>query len=471
MSQSGKARSIMGYSIVRWAPHAWLVIRLLALICAAPGIAPGFGPTIAHASGEAEPIAAMVARVSPAVVRVVTVRPHQPADSKAGAQMAKAAANEGTDTFTGSGFIIDPAGYIGTNKHVVEGAISVYVVTADGIRYPAQIVGMPDKADMALIRIEAGRPLPFAGFGDSDSMRPGDRVFAIGSPFGFDTTVTSGIVSALNRDIMESPFDDYIQTDAAINHGNSGGALFNQAGEVIGMTSVIFSPDTGSSGVGFAIPSMSLKFVFDRLMKTGEVRAGMLPIHTQEVTWMLQQALGAPDLQGALVTSVQDAGDKMLQGKIKAGDIVRTINGEPVLDPRDLARKAVRTPIGSDAVLELYRGGATETVHVTMQAWPEVKPVVLDNDGQRTLGLQLASGNGEGGNPIVTVADVEPAGTAANSGIRKGDTIVQVQQTSVSEPDQALQIFGAQSSLKHHFAAVLVRRDTKLSWISLAIPQ
>jgi serine protease Do len=457
----------MAYSIVRWAPNVWAVIRLLVLICAGPGIS----PTSAHASEEAEPIAAMVAAVSPAVVRVVTVRPRQPADGKSGAQVASAAANGGTSTFTGSGFIIDPAGYIGTNKHVVDGAISVYVVTADGVRYPARIVGMPDKADMALIRIEAGHPLPFVGFGDSDNVRVGNRVFAIGSPFGFDTTVTSGIVSALNRDIMESPFDAYIQTDAAINHGNSGGALFNQAGEVIGMTSVIFSPDTGSSGVGFAIPSMSLKFVFDRLMQTGEVRAGMLPIRTQQVTWMLQQALGAPDLQGALVTSVRDDGNKMLQGKIKAGDIIQTINGQHVQDPRDLARKAVRTPIGSDAVLELYRGGATETVHVTMQAWPEVKPVVLDNDAQRTLGLELASGRAENGDPIVTVASVDPTGTAADSGILKGDTIVEVQQTSISEPDQASGVFRAQSALKHRFAAVLVRRAEKLSWLSLAIPE
>ncbi len=140
------------------------------------------------------------------------------------------------------------------------------------------MVGMPDKADMALLRIDAGgKQLPFVKFGDSDKVRVGDRVFAIGSPFGFDDTVTSGIISALDRDIMESPFDDYLQTDAPINHGNSGGPLFNMSGEVIGMTSVIFSPGPGSAGVGFAVPSNSLRFVFDRLMKTGEVKAGMLP--------------------------------------------------------------------------------------------------------------------------------------------------------------------------------------------------
>jgi serine protease Do len=217
----------------------------------------------------------MVARVSPAVVRVITVRPPTHEEDKPGAKVVNHSPAGRTSTATGSGYIIDPAGYIGTNKHVIDGAISVFVVTADGIHYPATIVGMPVNADMALLRIDAGyKPLPFVRFGDSDEVRVGNRVFAIGSPFGFDNTVTSGIVSALNRDIMESPFDDYLQTDAAINHGNSGGPLFNMAGEVVGMTSVIFSPDPGSSGVGFALPSNSLRFVFDRLMKTGKIDAG-----------------------------------------------------------------------------------------------------------------------------------------------------------------------------------------------------
>jgi len=427
---------------------------------------------IAHADTDPDLVAAMVARVAPAVVRVVTVRPNAHVDDKPGAEIAKVAASDLTNTASGSGYIIDPAGYIGTNKHVVDGAISVFVVTADGVRYPAKIVGMPDQADIALLKIDAGRqPLPFVRFGDSDKVRVGDKVIAIGSPFGFDNTVTSGIISALNRDIMESPFDDYLQTDAAINHGNSGGPLFNMAGEVIGMNSIIFAPTTGFAGLAFAVPSDSLRFVYGRLMKTGEIRVGMLPIHTQQVTWMLQQALEAQDLQGAMVISVQDDSGTMLQGKIQPGDVIRTFGGEKVLDPRDLARKAARTPIGSDVALELCRGGVTETAHVTIQAWPEAKPIVLDNDGPRTLGLELASATGDNGQPIVTVAAVEPTGTAADSGIKKGDTIVEVQRTTVSQPDQALRIFWAQSLLKHRFAAVLVEHDKKRLWMSLAIPE
>ncbi len=235
---------------------------------------------------------------------------------------------ERTSTALGSGFIIDPSGFIATNRHVVEGAISVFVVTTEGVRYPATIVGMAGKVDMALLRAVAGHDLPFVRFGDSDIMLPGDRVIAIGSPFCFDTSVSAGIVSAVNRDIMESPFDAYIQTDAAINHGNSADPLFNMSGEVIGMNSIIFSPDRASAGVGFAEPSNDLQFVFDRLMRTGAISAGMLPIRTQHITWMLQQAIDAPDLAGAMVASLLENGGARLQGNIAPDEVIRSFNGE-----------------------------------------------------------------------------------------------------------------------------------------------
>jgi serine protease Do len=318
-----------------------------------------------------------------------------------------------------------------------------------------------------LLRIYAGHPLPSVEFGDSDKMSVGDTVIAIGSPFGFDNSVTAGIISAVNRDIMESPFDDYIQTDAAINHGNSGGPLFNMQGQVIGMNSVIFSPSTGSSGLGFALPSKEMQFVFGRLMKTGEVKAGMLPVHTQQVTWMLKQALDTPDLQGALVSSVHDDGDTMMHGEIKPGDVILTFNGEKVWDPRDLARKAAQSEIGSDATLEIFRGAVRQTVHVTIQAWPEATPVILKDNGQRLLGLDLVPAENEKG---VMVASVDPTGTAADSGIQKGDIIVEIQQTPVSDPQEASRLFETHAAQRHHFAAVLVQRDKKLSWMPLAIP-
>jgi serine protease Do len=428
-------------------------------------------PRIAQADPQSNQIGEVVAKVSPAVVRIITVRLVRPQDEPAGPKIAGASATDETSTAIGSGFIIDPAGFIATNKHVVEDAASIFVMTSDGVRYKAQVIGTPGKADMALIRIFSPHKLPSVPFGNSDKVRVGDTAIAIGSPFGFENTVTAGIVSAVNRDIMESPFDDYIQTDAAINHGNSGGPLFNTEGEVIGMNSVIFSPSTGSSGLGFAIPSNDMQFVFDRLMRTGEVKAGMLPINTQQVTWMLKLALDAPDLQGALVSSVHDDGDKMMHGNIKPGDVIQSFNGQNVLDPRDLARKAAWAPIGSDAALEICRNGVHQIVHVTIQEWPAAKPVVLREDGQRQLGLQLASAAGDKGENVVTVAAVDPMGTAADSGIKKGDVIVEIQQTPVADPDQAMRLFELQSSIRHHFAAVLVERDKKLSWMPVAVPE
>jgi S1-C subfamily serine protease len=458
--------SIRDCSIVRWSRHArschaLAAIPLLSLFL--------ITRCVACADAEPDAIAAVVAKVSPAVVRVVSVRPPKQSEDKPGAKIAAEAATDRINTNFGSGFIIDPAGYIATNKHVIDGATSVFVVTADGVRYRTTVVGALGKSDLALLHIDAEHQLPFVPFGDSDKMRVGDGVFAIGSPFGFDTSVTAGIISAVNRDIMESPFDEYLQTDAAINHGNSGGPLFNLSGEVIGMNSVIFAPTPGSAGVGFAVPSNVLQFVFGRLMKTGALKAGMLPIHTQQVSWMLKEALGAPDVEGALVTSVQIEGETTPLGTIRPGDVVRTFNGQKVLEPRDLARKVANAPIGSDAVLEIYRSGVLESTHVTIQAWPEAPPIVLSNDRQRTLGLELVSGHGENGKPIVTVASVDPAGTGAESGIQKDDIIVEVQQTTVSQPDQALRIFRAQSSMKHLFTAVLVERKKQLSWLPLEV--
>lgn len=458
---------------MNWARHAAAALAILSVIWLVPRPAGANSAGIvsaAVANAGTDPIAAVVGKVSPAVVRIITVRLAKPKDEKTGSQVANAAATDQTETATGSGFIIDPTGFIATNKHVVEDAAALFVQTSDGVRFKATVVGMPGKADMALIRIKAGHSLPSVPFGDSDKVRVGDTVIAIGSPFGFDNSVTAGIISAVNRDIMESPFDDYLQTDAAINHGNSGGPLFNTAGEVIGMNSVIFAPTNGSVGLGFAIPSNDLEFVFGRLMKTGEIDAGMLPIYTQQVTWMLKLALDAPDLQGALVSSVHDDAGKMLHGKIKPGDIILSFNGEKVWDPRDLARKAAKAPVGSDVTLEICQQGVHETVQVKIHEWPEAKPVVLRDDAQRELGLQLASAPGDKGSAVVTVASVDPTGTAADSGIQKGDVIVEVQQTPITEPDQAMRMFSEQSSKKYHFAAVLVERDKKLSWMPLAVP-
>jgi serine protease Do len=446
---------------------------ILAVVVALPLVAAPLRP--AHAQVQPDPIATVVARVRSAVVRVISVRPQKPEPEKSESQMAKAAATDRTTTAIGSGFIIGPSGFVATNKHVVENSVAVYVANSDGVRYKATVVGATAKADIALLKIDAGQqPLPTVPFGDSDKMRVGDTVIAIGSPFGFDNSVTTGVVSAVNRDIMESPFDDYIQTDAPINHGNSGGPLFNAQGEVVGMNSVLFAPgdQTGSVGLGFAIPSNDLKFVFDRLMATGEIKAGMLPIRTQQVTWMIQQALGTPGLEGALVAALDWDGDKMMDGQIKPGDVILEFNGKKVWDPRDLARKAAWAPIGSDAELLICRSGKQQTVHVKVQAWPEGGSVLAAvSKLQQHLGLQLASESREGGKSVVMVAAVDPTGTAADSGIQKGDVVLQVQMTPVSDPAQALRVLKEQSFTKRPYSTVLVERNKERTWIPVATPE
>lgn len=445
-------------------------MRSSCVLCAviALGLAVAW-PQPAQAKSPPEPIEAVVAKVKPAVVEVVVVRPKDDED-KPDQQMAKAEAASGRRaTAIGSGFLIDPSGYIATNKHLIQEAVAVFVATPDGIRYQARIVGMAGRADMALLKIDTDKKLPTVPFGDSNAVNVGDTVIAIGSPFGFDDSVTAGIVSAVDRDIMESPFDDYIQTDAPINHGNSGGPLFNAAGEVIGMNSVIFAPGkySGSAGVGFAIPSNDLHFVMDRLMVDGKVGAGMLPIRTQQVTWMIHQAIRTPGLQGALVAALEHGGDKMMDRQITPGDVVLSFNGQTVLDPRDLARKAARTPIGSDAALTIWRNRMQQDVHVKIQAWPEAEPHLISELTPRTVGLQLTSAP-QGG---VMVASVDPSGSAADSGIEKGDIILEVQQDPVSDPGQALHVLQALSAEKLGYAVMLIKRNDDQIWIPIAIPQ
>lgn len=424
-------------------------------------------PQPAQAEPPSDQVAMVVAKVKPAVVTVFSVKLLPKERQKLSGDAPIAASSENSTIVNGSGFIIDPSGFVATNKHVIEDAISVSVVTADGIRYKAAIVGVTSKADIALLKINASAPLPTVKFGESDKMRVGDTVIAIGSPFGFDQSVTAGIVSGVNRDIMESPFDDYIQTDATINHGNSGGPLFNLSGEVIGMNSVLFGPGdfSGSIGIGFAIPSDELNFVYTRLIANGKVNAGMLPIRTQQVTWMLARAIGAPGVNGALVDSVDADRNGMMKGQIKPGDVILSFNGQMVSDPRDLARKVAQEASGTDAALEIFRDGQRSVVHVPVLAWPEGTPPVLHNIEFRGLGLDLVTGPHGG----VLVAGVDPAGSAASSGIRKGDIILRVQAQSVSSPDQALRALRPQQPGMHDYAAVLLDRNNERLWLPIPL--
>ena len=421
----------------------------------------------AHEASDA--VSAVVERVRPAVVSITAVRRGDPSEANPASENVNTAV-QNTRISVGSGFIIDPVGYVATNKHVIKGAASVFVTTADGVRYRAKFAGMPYFSDVALLKIHASKPLASVTFGDSDKLQPGDSVIAIGNPYGFEATVTAGIVSAMNRNIMETQFDEYIQTDAAINHGNSGGPLFNLAGEVVGMNSVMIAPESsGSAGLGFAIPSVDLKFAFDRIIVTGSVSAGMLPFTTQQITWPIVQALGLEDMSGALVIRVDDKDNKMA-GQIKPGDVIVSFDGEPVQDPRELARKIARATIGSTVTLEIRRGpNVRQTVQVPVQAIPNPPPEHLDGPPEPRLGLSLASTQRDVGSGV-TVTSVDATGTAAESGIQRGDTIVQIQSKPVADPQEALQMLEMHSLSKHQLVMVLIERLNQQTWLAVRIP-
>ena len=260
----------------------------------------------------------------------------------------------------GSGFIIDPSGLVVTNNHVIADADEINVILNDGTKLPAQLVGKDAKSDLALLRVHYDKPLKAVKFGDSDKLRLGEWVVAIGNPFSLGGTVTAGIVSARNRDINSGPYDNYIQTDAAINRGNSGGPLFNLNGEVIGINTAIISPSGGSIGIGFAVPSSSAVAVIDQLRQYGETRRGWLGVRIQQVTDDIAESLGIKPAHGALVAGVDDKGPAK-PGGIEPGDVVIKFDGHDVKEMHDLPRIVADTPVGKEVDVVVIRKGKEET--------------------------------------------------------------------------------------------------------------
>jgi serine protease Do len=354
----------------------------------------------------------------------------------------------------GSGFIIDSSGLIVTNNHVIDGADEINVILNDGTKLKADLLGKDSKSDLALLRVHYSKPLKFVKFGDSDKLRLGEWVVAIGNPFSLGGTVTAGIVSARHRDINSGPYDNYIQTDAPINRGNSGGPLFNLNGEVIGINTAIISPSGGSIGIGFAIPSNSATPVLDQLQKYGEARRGWLGVRIQEVTDELADSLGIGEARGALVAGVDDKGPAK-PGGVKAGDVVVTFDGHPVKEMRDLPRIVADTPVGKQVDVVVIRKGKQETLKVTVgrlkdtdkvaeadtkkDAAPEQKSVV-----QKTLGLELSNLTNDTRKKfkirdsvkgvVITGIDPSAANDAPDKHLEAGDVIVEVQYQAVGTP-------------------------------------
>ena len=349
-------------------------------------------------------------------------------------------------TSLGSGFLISKDGYVVTNNHVIADADEITVILQDDTRLPAELVGRDPKTDLAVLKVKSEKDLPAVGFGDSGSARVGDWVVAIGNPFGLGGTVTAGIISARGRDINSGPYDDYIQTDASINRGNSGGPMFNLKGRVIGINTAIFSPTGGSVGIGFAIPTSTAKPVIDQLIKNGSVKRGWLGVHIQAVTDEIAETLGLSEAEGALVANVIEDSPAE-KAKIKAGDVILTFDGKKVEEMRSLPRIVAETQVGKATKVSVWRDGKMKTLRVAVGELADEDQVAARSggtkDGDRDiddLGLTLSgitdavrsrfklAKDAKG----VVVTKVDSNGPAAEKNIRPGDVIVEVSQAEVS---------------------------------------
>jgi len=354
----------------------------------------------------------------------------------------------------GSGFIIDPSGVVVTNNHVIADADEINVILNDGTKLKAELIGKDSKSDLALLRVHSDKPLKAVKFGDSDKLRLGEWVIAIGNPFSLGGSVTAGIVSARNRDINSGPYDNYIQTDAAINRGNSGGPLFNLDGEVVGINTAIISPSGGSIGIGFAVPSDSAVAVINQLRQYGEMRRGWLGVRIQQVTDDIAESLNVVPARGALVAGVDDKGPAKPAG-IEPGDVIVSFDGHDVKEMHDLPRIVADTAVGKAVDVVVIRKGKEETHKVTvgrLQDSDKLASATPDKDNapaqksvvQKTLGLELSSLSGDLRKKFkirddikgVVVTGVDPSVAMADPDKRlsPGDVIVELQYETVADP-------------------------------------
>ena len=387
-------------------------------------------------------------------------------------------------TSLGSGFIIDAEGIIVTNNHVIAQADEITVNLSDGSQLPAELVGRDPKTDLAVLKVESDEPLPFVNFGQSDKIRVGDWVLAIGNPFGLGGSVSAGIISAENRNINSGPYDSFLQTDAAINRGNSGGPLFNLDGDVVGVNTAIISPSGGSIGIGFAIPSNIAENVVTQLREFGETRRGWLGVRIQSVTDELAESFGLDKARGALVAEVTDGGPAEQAG-IRVGDVIVSFNDEDVPEMRDLPRIVAETQVGKKVEVVVWRDGRKKEFDVTLGRLEDFERAegvsVAQSDKQGSeiadLGLTLIPLNDivreQFGIPEnvegVAVIDVESASAAAEKGIRPGDVIVEVAQQEVSSPaDVSKKVAEIRKSDKKS-ALLLLNRGGDLRFVAVRL--
>ncbi len=447
--------------------------RLISAACALLLVAQG---SAAQAAAVPETFAPLVEKLMPAVVNVYTTQkiktnpmmgfgmqmPNDPrlepfrqffeqfGGMQGGIPGMPMAPQEREVQSLGSGFIIDPSGYVVTNNHVIAEADEVSIKLHDETELKAEIVGRDAKTDLALLKVKSPKPLPYVSFGNSDTTRVGDWIIVIGNPFGLGGSVSAGIISARSRSINAGPFDDFLQTDAAINRGNSGGPMFNMNGEVIGINTAIFSPTGGNIGIGFAVPSALAQPTLDQLKKFGRTHRAWLGVKIQPVSDEIAQSLGMKTTRGAMVMEVSQKSPAAKAG-VQTGDVILSFDGKPVNEMRHLPRAVADAAIGKKVALDIWRNGSAKTISLTLTEMPEdqsetpIKKAASDKSSQSdaadeaVLGMRVTTlteglrqrfrlvSKAQG----LLVVDVLQGGAASKQGFRSGDIITKVHNTTV----------------------------------------
>ncbi|SFK47582.1 Do family serine endopeptidase [Methylocapsa palsarum] len=393
----------------------------------------------------------------------------------------------------GSGFVIDPSGIVITNNHVIADANEVTVIFTDGQKLKAEVIGKDAKVDVAVLRVKPDKPLKAAKFGASENMRVGDWVVAVGNPFGLGGTVTAGIISARNRNIDSGPYDNYFQTDAAINKGNSGGPLFNMAGEVIGINTAILSPSGGSIGIGFATPAATVMPVIEQLQKFGETRRGWLGVRIQNVDDTIAESLNLGAARGALIAGTDDKGPAKAAG-LQTGDVIVKFDGVEIKESRDLPKIVAQAPVGKDVDVTVLRQGKEiikkirlgrledneKQASLSTKGGPPEKTQVAGPVG-KALGMEFAGLSEELRQKFsikpsvvagVVVTAVDPDSAAAEKRIQPGEVIVEINQEQVKDPAEIAKKMAALKTAGKKSALLLVANGQgEVRFVALALPE
>lgn len=459
-------------------PEAWLVAATVAMLIQLTLLLP------ALAQHREPSTADLIDALQPAVVNISVVR----YDRTAAVEGNMAAQTKMAEhRIQGSGFFIDPSGILITNRHVIADAGEIFVVLHDTTRLRASVIATAAQSDIALLKVNVGRAVPTVTFGDSDGMRPGDPVFVIGNPFGLGSTVTSGIVSALDRNVTESESGSFFQIDAALNPGNSGGPVFDKAATVVGVSTALVNPgnENSSVGLGLAIPGNDVQFIVHRLLDNGRVQLGWIGAHVQQVTTDIASAVGLPAVLGSIVTDVDDNSPAARAG-LNDGDIILKVGEQDVIGPRSLNREIASATIGSVTRLVVWRDGGRQTIPITIGE-SHVDSASSKSSASQTgeaariihpdLGLVLGPISGDIRAKLglpqqltgVMVQDVLANSAAADRGITAGSLILNVHQQSVTSPADVQQGIDAARKENRSFVLVLVRGTQGLRWVVLPL--